>query len=393
MSDDDRSGPSPLARDELIRYARHLALPEVGEAGQRKLKAARVLLVGAGGLGSPAALYLAAAGVGALGIVEDDVVDATNLQRQVLHGTSWVGRSKIESAAERLRDVNPHVAVERHPRRLTSRNALDIVGRYDLAVDGSDNFPTRYLINDACVLLGRPYVYGAVLRWEGQVALFGAPGGPCYRCLFREPPPAGFVPDCAEGGVLGVLPGVIGSLQAVEAIKWILGKGAPLAGRLLIFDALELRFREVRISRDACCPVCGDQPSQKTLIDYEIFCGTARSARSAAPGVDGAPEIDAARLAEALGGSDPPALVDVREPWEWDVGNLEALGAVHIPVAELVDRVDELPGDRPVVAYCRTGARSLDAAERLQALGYEAKSLRGGLLVWAQEVDPEVTVV
>ena len=393
MSDDDRSGPAPLARDELIRYARHLALPEVGRAGQRRLKAARVLLVGAGGLGSPAALYLAAAGVGTLGIVEHDVVDATNLQRQILHGTSSVGRSKIESAAERLRDVNPHVAVERHPRRLTSGNALDIVAGYDLAVDGSDNFPTRYLINDACVLLGRPYVYGAVLRWEGQVALFGTPGGPCYRCLFREPPPPGFVPDCAEGGVLGVLPGVIGSLQAVEAIKWILGLGVPLAGRLLIFDALELRFREVRISRDTCCPVCGDEPTQKTLIDYEIFCGTARSVGSAAPEAGDAPEIDPARLAEALGGSDPPVLVDVREPWEWDVGNLEALGAVHIPVAELADRADELPGRRPVVAYCRTGARSLDAAERLQSLGYEASSLRGGLVAWAQEVDPELTVV
>ena len=304
-----------------------------------------------------------------------------------------MGRSKLESAAERLHDVNPHVTVERHPARLTSGNALDIVGRYDLAVDGSDNFPTRYLVNDACVLLGRPYVYGAVLRWEGQVALFGAPGGPCYRCLFREPPPPGLVPDCAEGGVLGVLPGVIGSLQAVEAIKWILGAGTPLAGRLLIFDALDLRFREVRISRDGCCPVCGDQPSQKVLIDYELFCGTVQSAGSATSGAGDTLEINAARLAEALAGSDPPALVDVREPWEWDVGNLEALGAVHIPMAELVDRADELPEDRPVVAYCRTGARSLAVAERLQSLGYEAKSLRGGLVVWAQEVDPAVTVV
>ncbi len=396
----------PLGRDELLRYARHLVLPEVGEAGQRRLRAARVLLVGAGGLGSPAALYLAAAGVGTLGIVEYDHVDVTNLQRQVLHGTSSVGRSKLESAAERLHDVNPHVVIERHPVRLTSENALEIVARYDLVVDGSDNFPTRYLVNDACVLLGRPDIYGAVLRWEGQVAVFGAPDGPCYRCLFREPPPPGLVPDCAEGGVLGVLPGVIGSLQALEAIKWILGRGEPLAGRLVIFDALELTFREVRLSRDPACPVCGDRPTQTGLIDYELFCGLGATAdASAESGLHGAQgtapdaepsetgdEIDVQALEHALRRPEPPVLVDVRERWEWDVGNLEALGAVHIPLAELFDRADELPEGRPVIAYCRVGNRSLNAIEYLRAADYEARSLRGGLTAWAQRVDSSVTV-
>ena len=379
-----------LGRDELLRYARHLVLPEVGVAGQKRLKVARVLLVGAGGLGSPAALYLVAAGVGTLGIVEHDQVDATNLQRQILHGTASIGRSKLESAAERLHDVNPHVVIEQHPVRLTSANALEVVPSYDLVVDGSDNFPTRYLVNDACVLSGRPYVYGAVLRWEGQVALFGTPGGPCYRCLFREPPPPGLVPDCAEGGVLGVLPGIIGSLQALEAIKWILKTGELLAGRLLILDALDLRFREVRVSRDPACPVCGDHPTQKELIDYDLFCGLVASADSA---VGSDPnEIGVEELAEALAGASAPVLVDVRDLWEWDVGNLEAKGAVHLPLAELTDRADELPEDRPVVAYCRTGNRSLDAAERLQAAGYAARSLRGGLVEWARKVDPTVPV-
>lgn len=379
-----------LGRDELLRYARHLVLPEVGEAGQKRLKVARVLLVGAGGLGSPAALYLVAAGVGTLGIVEHDQVDATNLQRQILHGTASIGRSKLESAAERLHDVNPHVVIEQHPVRLTSANALEVVPRYDLVIDGSDNFPTRYLVNDACVLSSRPYVYGAVLRWEGQVALFGTPGGPCYRCLFREPPPPGLVPDCAEGGVLGVLPGIIGSLQALEAIKWILKTGELLAGRLLILDALDLRFREVRVSRDPACPVCGDHPTQKELIDYDLFCGLVASADSA---VGSDPnEIGVEELAEALAGASAPVLVDVRDLWEWDVGNLEAKGAVHLPLAELTDRADELPEDRPVVAYCRTGNRSLDAAERLQAAGYAARSLRGGLVEWARKVDPTVPV-
>ncbi len=382
----------PLSRDEVLRYARHLVLPEVGEAGQRRLKAARVLLIGAGGLGSPVALYLAAAGVGALGIVDHDTVDATNLQRQILHGTSDIGRSKLDSAARRLGDINPHVVVERHATRLTAANALDVIRGYDLVVDGTDNFPTRYLINDACVLLGKPYVYGAVLKWEGQVALFGAPGGPCYRCLFREPPPPGLVPGCAEGGVLGVLPGIIGTLQAVEALKWVLGVGESLAGRLVVFDALDLTFREVRIARDPACPVCGDHPTQTALIDYDVFCGLVDAAAASA-GAEGDPhEVDATALARALAGAEPPVLVDVRDMWEWDAGNLEGLGAVHIPLAELVDRADELPEGRRVVTYCRMGGRSADGAERLRGAGYAARNLRGGLLEWAREVDPAMTV-
>lgn len=390
--------PPPLTRDEILRYARHLVLPEVGEAGQRRLKAARVLLVGAGGLGSPAALYLAAAGVGTVGIVDDDHVDVTNLQRQVLHGTAAIGRSKLESAAERMHDLNPHVVVEHHPVRLTSANAFAVLKDYDVVVDGSDNFPTRYLVNDACVLLGKPNVYGAILKWEGQVSVFAVNGGPCYRCLFREPPPPGLAPNCAEGGVFGALPGIVGSLQAVEAIKWLLGAGTPLAGRLLLFDALELSFRELHIARDPACPVCGDHPTQTTLIDYDVFCGVAPAAGTAGAASGATPdpadprEISPASLAAALGGSASPALVDVRDMWEWDAGSLEAEGAVHIPLAELLDREDEIPEDARVVFYCRTGNRSLDAVDRWRALGRESKSLRGGLAAWKREVDPAVTV-
>ena len=381
----------PLARDEVLRYARHLVLPEVGVQGQQRLKAARVLLVGAGGLGSPVALYLAAAGVGTLGIVDDDAVDATNLQRQILHGTSDIGRSKLESATERIGDVNPHVAVEPHPVRLTSANALDIVGRYDLVVDGTDNFPTRYLVNDSCVLLGKPYVYGAVLRWEGQVALFAEPGGPCYRCLFREPPPPGLVPSCAEGGVLGVLPGIVGSLQAMEAIKWILGAGEPLSGRLLILEALELRFREVVVSRDESCPLCGDHPTQTGLIDYDVFCGL--DAEVGSPLENAAIEVGARDLAGEMAVERPPLLLDVRDLWEWDAGNLADRGAFHIPMAELMDRMDELPEGSAIVTYCKTGDRSADAAERLRSAGFAARSLLGGLTAWARDVDPSVSVV
>lgn len=378
-----------LSRDEILRYARHLVLPEVGMEGQRRLKAARVLLVGAGGLGSPAALYLAAAGVGTLGVVDDDVVDATNLQRQILHGTSDVGRSKLDSAADRLREVNPHVAVEPHALRLGSANALDLIARYDLVIDGSDNFPTRYLVNDACVLTGKPDVYGAVLKWEGQVSLFATPGGPCYRCLFREPPPIGLVPNCAEGGVLGVLPGIVGSLQALEAIKWILGRGEGLAGRLVIFDALDLSFREIRIRRDPECPVCGDRPTQRGLIDYDVFCGAAEPAE---PAMNPTQEVSARDLALELEGERPPVLVDIREPWEWDAGNLADRGAIHIPLAELLDRVDELPEDEPIVLYCRTGNRTGDALERLAGSGLNVRHLRDGLASWARDVDPSIRV-
>jgi len=379
-----------LTRDEVLRYARHLVLSEVGEQGQQRLKAARVLLVGAGGLGSPVALYLAAAGVGTLGIVDDDTVDATNLQRQILHGTSDIGRSKLASAAARIGDVNPYVVVEPHPVRLTSANALDIVGPYDLVVDGTDNFPTRYLVNDTCVLLGKPYVYGAVLRWEGQVAVFAAPGGPCYRCLFREPPPPGLVPSCAEGGVLGVLPGIVGSIQAVEAIKWILGAGELLSGRLLIMDALELSFREVVVSRDQSCPVCGDNPTQTGLIDYDVFCGV--DAAVGSPSGNAALELGVQDLAREMAGACPPLLLDVRDLWEWDAGNLADRGALHIPLAELMDRTDELPEGAAIVTYCRTGDRSADAAERLRSAGFAVRNILGGLKAWAREIDPSVRV-
>ncbi len=378
-----------LNRGEILRYARHLALPKVGIEGQRRLKDARVLCVGAGGLGSPLALYLAAAGVGTLGLVDSDVVDLTNLQRQILHGTRDVGRSKLDSAADRLRDVNPHVQVVRHDTRLTSANALDIVSGYDVVVDGTDNFPTRYLVNDACVLAGKPNVYGSVFRWEGQVSVFAMPGGPCYRCLFREPPPPGLVSDCAEGGVLGVLPGVIGSLQAMETVKLILGVGETLAGRLVLFDALDMTWREVEVRRNPTCPVCGDHPTQKGLIDYEAFCGVGPGAVPEA----GVTQLDAKALARMLAGDPPPALVDVRERWEWDVGNLSDRGAVLVPLDELPECIREIPRDRPVVLVCRSGQRSMTAAIRLLEEGWpEVYNLRGGMLAWARDVDARVDV-
>lgn len=378
-----------LSRDELYRYARHIVLPEVGMEGQRRLKGSRVLCVGAGGLGSPLALYLAAAGVGTLGLVDFDVVDATNLQRQILHGTKDIGRSKLESAGERLSDVNPHVEVVLHDARLTSANALDVLAGYDVVVDGTDNFPTRYLVNDACVLLGKPNVYGSIFRWEGQVSVFSTPGGPCYRCLFREPPPPGLVPNCAEGGVLGVLPGVIGSLQAMETIKLLLGVGEPLAGRLLLFDALAMSWREIAVRRNPECPVCGDAPTQKELIDYERFCGIEAGARA-----DGVPELDPAEVAGRLGSARPPFLLDVREPWEWTVGSLEEHGAVLIPLGALEQRLREVPLERPVVVYCRAGDRSREAARKLAEAGAgEVYNLRGGLLAWARDVEPGLAVV
>jgi len=382
-------GPAAsLSRAELHRYARHLTLPEVGLEGQERLAESRVLCVGAGGLGSPLALYLAAAGVGTLGLVDFDAVDETNLQRQILHGTKDVGRPKLDSAADRLRDVNPHIRVEGHKVRLTSENALDILAEYDVVVDGTDNFPTRYLVNDACVLLGKPNVYGSIFRWEGQVSVFAMPEGPCYRCLFREPPPPGMVQNCAEGGVLGVLPGIIGTLQAVEVVKLILGAGKPLVGRLLLFDALGTEFRKVTIRRNPDCPVCGDQPTQTELIDYEVFCGLGPTDNE--PSV---PEIDAGELARLLEDPVPPLVLDVREPWEWEVGNLEDRGALLIPLGELSDRMDEVPRDRPIVAGCRVGGRSADAAELMREAGFvDVRNLRGGLLAWVADVDPDLPV-
>lgn len=385
---------------ELYRYARHLALPEVGLEGQKRLKAGRVLCVGAGGLGSPLALYLAAAGVGTIGMVDFDIVDESNLQRQILHGTKDIGRSKLESAVDRLADVNPHVHVVTHDTRLSSANALEILSEYDVIVDGTDNFPTRYLVNDACVLLGKPNVYGSVFRWEGQVSVFATEGGPCYRCLFREPPPPGLVPNCAEGGVLGVLPGIIGSTQAMETIKILLDVGSTLAGRLLIFDALEMTWREVTLRRNPTCPVCGDEPTQTELIDYEVFCGLTPDGEgvySAAHGSDQDAEVveeDVTTVAARLATDAPPFLLDVREPWEWAVSNLSRHGARLIPLGELGDRFGEIPRDRPVVVYCRGGQRSRVAASRITAAGVNGVvSLRGGIAAWAEEIEPELRVV
>ena len=370
-----RSGLTPR---EAARYARHLVLPEVGRAGQERLKEARVLLVGAGGLGSPAALYLAAAGVGTLGIVDPDVVDVTNLQRQILHGTGSLGALKVDSARARLNDVNPHVTVETGDVRLSSANALEIVAAYDVVVDGSDNFPTRYLVNDACVLTGRPNVYGSVYRWEGQLSVFAAEGGPCYRCLFREPPPPGLVPNCAEAGVFGALPGVIGAAQAMETIKLLLGVGEPLVGRLQIFDALSYRWRELEIRRDSGCAVCGDQPTQTELIDYEVFCGVAGPESAGTEAAVGSVEAD--NLARLLDGDPRPFLLDVREPMEWHTMNLAHMGAVLVPMREVSDRMDEIPRDRPVVVYCHSGARSLEVAKLLAAEGYQdVRNLEGGI--------------
>jgi len=364
---------------DLVRYARHLTLPEVGAAGQERLGRARVLLVGAGGLGSPAALYLAAAGVGTLGIIDGDRVDLTNLQRQILHGTSDIGRAKVESASERLADLNPAVSIEPHPYQLTSANALELFRRYDLIVDGSDNFPTRYLVNDAALLTGRPYVYGSIFKFDGQVSVFGAKDGPCYRCLFAEPPAPELIPSCAEAGVLGVLPGIIGSLQALEAIKLILGIGQSLIGRLLLFDGLALTTRELRVHRDPACAMCGDAPSITALIDYDGFCGIP-------VGRNETEEISPEALQAALGGVSPPEVIDVRERWEWEVGHIA--GSRHIPLAALPSRVSELDARRDIVAVCHHGARSLSARRLLAGAGFaRVKSLAGGLDAWAARVD------
>ncbi|NNM32579.1 MAG: molybdopterin-synthase adenylyltransferase MoeB [Gemmatimonadetes bacterium] len=373
---------TPLTGAEMGRYSRHLVLPEVGVEGQERLKAARVLVVGAGGLGSPAAMYLAAAGVGTVGLVDADVVDVTNLQRQILHGTGGVGRPKVASGQERLIDINPHVDIEAHPVRLTSENALDLVRGYDVVVDGCDNFPTRYLVNDACVLTGRPNVYGSVYRWEGQLSVFATDGGPCYRCLFREPPPPGLIPNCAEAGVFGALPGIIGAAQAMEAIKVVLGVGASLAGRLQIFDALSVTWRELEIRRDPGCPVCGDHPTQTDLIDYEVFCGVAET--------EDAPRVRPEELVQVLEGEPRPFLLDVREPFEWDICNLASFGAVLIPRGELENRLDEIPRERPVLVYCRTGARSRAVQSLLFERGFaDVLDLDGGILACAA-LDPTI---
>jgi molybdopterin/thiamine biosynthesis adenylyltransferase/rhodanese-related sulfurtransferase len=379
--------PTTLTTDEIQRYARHLILPDVGVDGQQRLKAARVLIVGAGGLGSPVALYLAAAGVGTLGVVDFDVVDVSNLQRQILHGTKDVGRSKLESARARLRDANPHVQVEPHDTRLTSANALDIIGGYDIVVDGTDNFATRYLTNDACVLLGKPNVYGSIFRFEGQASVFGLADAPCYRCLFPQPPPPGSVPSCAEGGVLGVLPGIVGTIQATEAIKLILGIGDTLAGRLLLIDALSMEFRTMALRKDPACPACGTRTITE-LIDYDEFCGV--PAADTVRDVDDVVEITPRDLAERLARADDTFdLIDVREPREWAFARIE--GARLIPLAQIPASLPSLDKTREIIVMCRSGVRSADAARFMQREGFtRVKNLAGGILRWSADVDPSV---
>jgi sulfur-carrier protein adenylyltransferase/sulfurtransferase len=378
-----------LSSEEILRYSRHLIIPEVGMEGQQKLKAARVLLVGTGGLGSPLALYLAAAGVGTLGVVDFDVVDETNLQRQIIHGTSDVGRPKIESARDRIAEINPNVQVIPHETRLTSDNALEIMRDYDVVVDGTDNFPTRYLVNDACALLGKPNVYGSIFRFEGQVSVFWAAKGPCYRCLFREPPPPGMVPSCAEGGVLGVLPGIIGTLQASEAIKVVLGIGQPLIGRLQMFDALAFRWRELKLRKDPNCPVCGENPTLTELIDYEQFCGIPQARAAEAAEQAEVREMTATQLRDRLERGDRLTIIDVREPHEWRIVNLHERGAKLIPLGEIEDRLPEIDSRDEVVLMCKMGGRSAKAAHQLREAGYDKLwNLRGGILAWSDEVDP-----
>ena len=388
-----------LTKEELQRYARHLILPEVGPEGQAKLKASRVLLIGTGGLGSPAALYLAAAGVGTLGLVDFDVVDESNLHRQVLFGTSDVGRPKLEAASARIADINPNVRVVRFEERLTSENALRILADFDVIADGTDNFPTRYLVNDACVLLGKPNVYASIFRFEGQASVFATKNGPCYRCLYAEPPPPGLVPSCAEGGVLGVLPGLLGVIQATEVVKLVLGTGEPLVGRLLLVDALGMRFRELRVRRNPDCVICGPRPTVTKLIDYEAFCGVGAGAAPSSGGAGAAPvsgnvptvhghvpELSVEELKEARDRGEKLVLVDVREPREWAISDLP--DSVKIPLGSLPESLDKLSRDDEIVVYCRTGGRSGNAVAFLMQNGYEkVRNLAGGINRWADRID------
>jgi molybdopterin/thiamine biosynthesis adenylyltransferase/rhodanese-related sulfurtransferase len=392
----DRIWPEdvPLSREEIRRYSRHLIMPEVGLTGQRKLKAASILLIGTGGLGSPLALYLAAAGIGRIGLVDYDVVDESNLQRQVIHHTGDVGKPKLESAAAKLSDLNPYLAIEKHNVPLTSDNALDILANYDVIIDGTDNFPTRYLVNDACVLLGKPNVYGSVFRFEGQVSVFYAKEGPCYRCLFPEPPPPGLVPSCAEGGVIGVLPGTIGTLQATEALKLILGVGRPLIGRMILYDALDMTFDTIKLRKNPNCPVCGEQPTLTRLIDYEQFCGVPAHDRSEFKGTNAQRQIKtitASELKARLDAGDDLAILDVREPHELEISAIA--GSLRIPKGQVTSRAAEIPRDRDVVVQCRTGVRSRDAILMLQDLGFtNLVNLTGGINAWAREVDPGLPI-
>jgi adenylyltransferase/sulfurtransferase len=378
-----------LTSEEVQRYSRHLILPEVGLDGQRKLKAARVLCVGAGGLGSPAALYLAAAGIGTIGVIDFDSVDMSNLQRQILHGTPDVGRSKLQSARDRLTALNPNVRVESYETALTSKNALEIFRGYDVILDGTDNFATRYLVNDACVLLEKPNAYGSIFRFEGQASVFATEQGPCYRCLYPEPPPPGLVPSCAEGGVLGVLPGVIGTVQATETIKLILGAPGTLIGRLLLYDAWGMRFRELKLRRDPECPVCGDNPTVRELIDYDQFCGVAPVAQAAAPAPDF--ETTVLDLKRAIDAGRAPFILDVREPQEYQICKIP--GSLLIPLGQVGSRVQEIEAaadGRPIVVHCKMGARSAKAVQLLRERGIDrAQNLKGGILAWIDQVDPK----
>jgi sulfur-carrier protein adenylyltransferase/sulfurtransferase len=378
-----------LTTDELSRYSRHLILPEVGMEGQRRLKAARVLCVGAGGLGSPLAFYLAAAGVGTLGLLDFDVVDASNLQRQIIHSTKDIGRKKLDSAEEKLTALNPALHVVKHETRLTSENALDILKDYDIVADGTDNFPTRYLVNDACVLLGKPNVYGSIFRFEGQASVFATEQGPCYRCLYPEPPPPGLVPSCAEGGVLGILPGLVGVMQATEAIKLILGKGEPLIGRLLLIDALNMRFRELKLRKNPDCPVCGTHPTVTKLIDYEQFCGIAPQTNQDTNVKNGIPQMSVKELKRRIDAGEDVQLIDVREPYEYQIAQI---GGTLIPQNDVPNRLGEIDRDREVVVHCRSGSRSQRIAEFLQQQGHaKVANLAGGILAWSDEIDPKVT--
>ncbi len=379
------TAPAALTKEEILRYSRHLIMPEVGMEGQLKLKQARVLMIGTGGLGAPLGLYLAAAGVGHLGLVDFDTVDFTNLQRQVTFGTSDVGRRKVEAARERLANLNPEIEINVFETMLTSANALELFRDYDIIVDGTDNFPTRYLVNDACVLSGKINVYGSIFRFEGQATVFGAPGGPCYRCLYPEPPPPGLVPSCAEGGVLGVLPGIVGSIQAMETIKLILGKGQPLVGRLLLFDALMMKFRELKLRKNPDCPLCGEKRAITKLIDYQEFCGI--RGEEAAPTVS-VPEITPRELKARLDRGDDIYILDVREPHEYQICQI---GGNLIPLGDLPRRVNELDSSREIVAHCRSGKRSADAVAFLRQAGFrKIWNLKGGILAWSDEVDPRV---
>jgi sulfur-carrier protein adenylyltransferase/sulfurtransferase len=380
------NGAVELSNDEIARYSRHLIMPEVALDGQKKLKAAKVLTVGTGGLGSPLALYLAAAGIGTIGIVDFDVVDESNLQRQIIHGTSDVGRPKVESARDKIEDINPNVEVRVHEEALTSENALEIFADYDVIVDGTDNFPTRYLVNDACVLLGKPNVYGSIFRFEGQASVFWAEEGPCYRCLYPEPPPPGLVPSCAEGGVLGILPGAIGVVQATEAVKLILGIGEPLVGRLMLYDALGMSFREMKLRKDPGCPICGENPTVTELIDYEEFCGIPQA--NAVAQENGVPEITVKELKQKMDDGEPINVLDVREPHEYEVANI---GVKLIPLGELPRRLAEFDQNGNFAIHCKTGARSANAVKLLQDAGFgNVYNVKGGITAWSEEVDPSV---